>query len=318
LNYVDYVLVRLADPTLRVTLFDQDSLGQILTTAYDADAAPLDGPFSAVFDEFFIGVAIPRRATLDGVWGPITTPERHEGRFQLYNLGGAVGPRVDAIWRGSIVARTVPATGQVIGVQGSWPDTSGIDAAIIADLGALPTDASTLETQRRTRYLARVRAAMLQPTALTDARFDQALASLGVTTVSDLITRAAGTGFVGELQVTFSAPSNAEPSPRQLPLSVALLIRDATNFSVASLLADTKLVRDHLEDFGLDRPRDPQAIEREPVLVAWVVPSTVFDDVDWPGGENGANDVQRNALRRAAAGQWLSREGIGLVVTSPH
>src|SRR5438094_175697 len=90
LNYVDYTLVRLADPGLRSGLFDQDSLEQILATAYEVEAMTLDGPYAPVFDEFFLGISIPRRATIDGVWGPITTPERHEGRFQLFNLGGNV------------------------------------------------------------------------------------------------------------------------------------------------------------------------------------------------------------------------------------
>ena len=47
------------------------------------------------------------------------------------------------------------------------------------------------EAQRRTRYLARVRTTMDQPVALTDERFDQALDSLGVTSVSELMVRAA-------------------------------------------------------------------------------------------------------------------------------
>jgi hypothetical protein len=102
-------------------------------------------------------------------------------------------------------------------------------------------------------------------------------------------------------------------------VAAALLVRDAAGFSLAGLLADSRAVAERLAPLGLERPADPTLRLRRPVAVVWVLPSSVFDDADWPGGgAAGLTPIQRRTLRRAAAGTWLAAAGIGLVVTGPH
>jgi hypothetical protein len=314
MNYVDTTLVRLADPATRAPLFDAVALEQIVRAAYDTASMPVAGPFQAVFDDFQLGFAVPPAATLEGAWGPVGGVERFEARFHLLGLGGDSPPRVDALWRGSVVARVPASNDRVTAVGGSWPDAGRIDADIEADLGALPADPAALEQERRTRFLDRVRATLHAPTLFTGAALDAWLREVGAESVGDLLTRYRGTVHAGAVQVTFAPPDPVPPSPRALPVAAALLIRDA-DFSVGDLLAESKTVRARLEGLGLHRPPDPALRPRQPLLTVWVVPGTVFDDADWPGAAAGMTADQARAARRAAAGAWLAREGIGLVAT---
>jgi hypothetical protein len=207
----------------------------------------------------------------------------------------------------------VPPTGRITEVATTFPDADGIDDEIVADLGSLPADPVALEAERRRRFLARARAAVAQPDALTDAAFEAWLHRLGTGSVSELLAHP-GVAAAGVVQVTFSPPSTAPAAPLPLPITAILLVRDA-DFSVARLLADSHALRDRLGAFGVERPREPTLPVRTPVVVIWVVPIDVFDDADWPGG-GGGNPAQQRANRRAAAGAWLAGEGIGLVPTA--
>ncbi|WP_164015748.1 hypothetical protein [Pyxidicoccus trucidator] len=313
-DYVDYTLVRLAAEASRAALFDQTSLEQVLFAAYDAEAMTLGGPYSPVFEQFFIGLSVPRRALVEGAWGPSTYLERHEARFTLEGLG-ADSVRVDALWRGAIIARASLATATLNHVVSRWPDTEGIDAAIVAALGALPESPAVLEAERRSRFLARLRAGFRQPEALSEAWLDEWLARTGTASVGELLARMRGQTATGTFQLGFSAPGAETASPRALSVAAALLIRGAP-LSVAQLLADSKRVREHLEQLGVERPKTPRSEERHALVVIWVVPDTTFDDAGWPGGEDpGLDTATRRQRRRTTAGVWLAREGIGLVVT---
>lgn len=316
MNFVDAMVVRLADETTRVSLFDQDALGQILSAAYDADAMTLDGPYQPVFDELEFGVCVQRRGAVDARWNALAGPERFEGQFVLAGVGAEANVRVDALWRGAVVARTVPVTSRVETIKLAWPDGGSIDNEIIAALGTLPSDPSTLENERRTRFLHRVRAALRQPAAFSDDVFDRWLHQLGAVSVGDLLTRFRGQLLTGAMQLAYSASGqDVAPSPKALPIASAVLVRD-TGFSIAQLLADSKLISSQLRDAGVERPVASDAICKTALIVTWIVPETVFDDADWPGGDAGTTADQKRALRRAAAGHWLAREGIGLVVTA--
>lgn len=316
MDYVDFTLVRLADEASRAVLFDQPGLEQIALTAYDTDTMLLGGPYTAIFDEVVVGLTIPRRGTAEIMWGPVTGAERQEGRMTLLGLSNTAGVRVDALWRGAVVARAVSPLSRIERVLTAWPTTAGIDQEIIAVLGSLPTNPATLEAERRKRLLARLKAGFRQPDVLTDAQFDGWLRDLDATSVGDLMARFTNQTGTAALQVTFSAPPIDPPSPRRLSVAIAILVRDWPA-KVADLLADSKLVRDHLRELGVERAREPGAIVRQPLVVAWMLPDATFDDPDWPGGDAGTPDQRRKA-RRAAAGQWLAREGIGLVTTPAH
>jgi len=242
MNFVDFALVRLAQDATRASVFDQLSLAQIATAAYAPDVASLDGPYTALFDEFQMGVPIPRRANVDGYWGSLTGMERTEVRLAVAGLGRASTVRVDALWRGSVVARTAPANSQVNQVRSAAPEWT-----VPADSVKLP------------------------------------------------------------VQVAFADPAATPPSPTPLPLTAAILVRD-TPLSLADLLAESKTIREHLLEAGVERPRDPSMSRRAPLVVVWIVPSSVFDDADWPGTDA--------ADRRRTAAGWLGVEGIAVATLS--
>jgi hypothetical protein len=219
--------------------------------------------------------------------------------------------QVEAYWRGSIVVRAVPAQSVVTSVRTRWPEVGAIDAHIVEDLGALPQDPQQLEQERRLRFVALTRDALDQPEAFSDSLLDAWLQEVGATGVGDLLTRARGVVLPGTVRVAFSPPLDAPPSPVLLPISAAILIRDA-GFSVAGLLRESKAVRSLLAPQGVERPHDPILRPRGLPLIVWMIPEGVFDDEDWPGGEPGMNAAALRAARRQAAGQWLLREGIGL------
>jgi hypothetical protein len=64
-------------------------------------------------------------------------------------------------------------------------------------------------------------------------------------------------------------------------------------------------VRERLAGVGVERPQSNGSRPRAPIVVAWVVPESIFTDGDWPG--------QDETERRTKAGEWMAREGIGLV-----
>jgi hypothetical protein len=313
-DYVDATLVRLAEPASRGTVFDELALEQILSAAYDTGALPLQGPFSAVFDEFTIGFHIPALGQIEGLWQRVGIPEPTEARFRLRGLRDQQDVRVDAIWRGSIVARISPDEARISAVDVAWPSLAGIDDDVESDLGALPADATALEQERRGRVLERIRATLDEPAAFTETMLDAWLREIGATSTGDLLSRFASVVHPGTARVTFSPPNGAAPSPHPMPIAAALLIRGADS-SIADLISDSKLVRDRLEPLGLERPQERHLPLRRSLVVIWVLPAAVFDDVDWPGGTDAMSAEERRDARRVAAGQWLAREGIGLVTT---
>jgi hypothetical protein len=217
----------------------------LVATAYDADAMGAQGPYTAAFGDFQLGLSSQPFGTFDGTWNAVGGVERSEARFRLTGLGLAPVPRVDALWRGTISARIAPGGEPITSVVTQTPDAQTITA-----------------------------------------------------------------------QVTFDVPQPVSAAPLPLPISAALLIRPSDGFSLAQAVADSRTVRQQMSSLGVERPADPALRMRHPVVVAWVVPPDLFDDEGWPGGMGGMNQDQRRAARRTAAGQWLAREGIGLVVTA--
>jgi len=289
-------------------VFDQTALEQMAQAAYDADALGLEGPFNAIFDQVDLGLSINTVGMLEGTIRNPSGGAATEIRLQVAGLGPLLPVRVDALWRGSVVARTVPADSQITSVKLRFT-LDDIDAEIIADLGALPADPADLETERRTRLVTKMRAAMAQPALLSDAAFDNWLSSIGAVSVSDLIENKRGSVEPSVMQLQFAPPSEVAASPKQLPIAAAILIRDQ-GFSISQLLSDSKMVREALAEKGIDVPRDRSLPAKKPFLVVWIVPISTFDDDDWPG--IGGNPAARRLDRRQKAAAWLGPEGIAI------
>jgi hypothetical protein len=291
-NFADSVVVKLADPSTRTALFDDASLAQLLSAQYRTDMLNVSGPYSAVFDRLELGLSI-------------VTPIALRGDLNLNVTGLADSSnRVDAFWSGRIVARAQVGGAAVDRVGSSWPDPHDVDAQIVASLGSLPSDPTQLEAERRTRYVALLKAAMTQPDALTDQLFDAQLQGAGLESVGELIA-AAGTKTIAAFNVRFSAAPSTSVSTA-LPVSFALLVRETP--SISDLLYESKAVRALLAEGSKALVPDRTLPLRCTLGIAWVVPATLFDDPGWPGADN--------AARRAAAGAWLATEGIGLVTAS--
>lgn len=313
MDFVDSVLVRLADPAARPALFDDASLANLVAAAYDTEAMPVSPPYSAVFDDLRLGYSAPPSATIDGDWMGAGGASRTELRLHLHGLSNTPPLKVEALWRGALVVRTTAAADRIASVQLAVPSFD-VDPEITADLGSLPTDPAELETQRRTRILARLRSGLDQPNAFTEEHLDRLLVGVGAGGVGDLVGRLAGQVEADTVQITYTAPVNTPPVARPLAFAAAVLVRDA-GFSVADLLVQSRLVRARTEELGLEVPAAPEVRQRQRMVVVWMVPGTVFDDEDWPGGTTGTAE-QRRAARFAQAGQWLANEGIGLVAVA--
>jgi hypothetical protein len=313
-DYVDFTLTRMADPATRASLFDEEALEQMAAAAYGEEAATLTGPYQPVFQEMEIGLSIPSRSTIEGWWN--SGSAHNEGRFVIAGIGRDSMVRIDALWRGGIIARVTPATGRITEEVSEWPDPSRIDEEIIAALGGLPADPVALEKERRDRFLARIRAALHQPDAFTDAIFNDWLRRAGAVSVSDLMTRFHGVISTGTLRIRYSDPTAAPPSPRELPITAAVFLRDQP-IALADIVSQSKLVREQLREAGVERARDADTSARAPILMVWMVPETVFDDNDWPGGTSGT-PAERRLLRRRAAAAWLGPQGIAFAPTPKH
>ncbi|MBY8870442.1 hypothetical protein K7640_01125 [Micromonospora sp. PLK6-60] len=308
MDFVDSVLVRLGDPATRAGILDDDALANLVAAAYDTEAMPVGPPYAAVFDQLTVGYVTPQVTLAEGEWMGAGGHERTELRLRLHGLGPAP-LRVDALWRGGLVVRTAAARDRVEALEMALPSFD-VDPDIVADLGALPTDPTVLEAERRSRLAARVRAGLDQPAAFTDAHLDRLLVATGAGSVSDLVTRVRGQAGTATVQLRYAPPPAATPTPRRLPFAAAVFVR-AAGFSVADLLVQSRLARSRAEELGLEVPATDDVRRRHRVVAVWIVPDTTFDDTAWPGGETGSPQ-QRRADRYARAGRWLATEGVGL------
>jgi hypothetical protein len=307
-NYTDRTLLTLADPATRSNAFDQTALEQIVSAGYDVDAMGVGGPFAAEFDDFRLAVSTDAEGLLDGVLSPVTGGEQTQVRVQVSGLPQQDTLRVDALWRGAIVARFRQGGDPITAVTTDWPSLGTIDDEVkAANGGVLPADAGVLETARRDRFVTHMRTTLDQPALFDDTALDRWLAQVGAASVGDLLEHGLGSVEPGTATVTFAAPAKVPETPKPLPIAAAVFVRDA-GFSLSDLLATSSVARERLTKLGAVVPARDGLRQLHSPIVVWVVPKTTFDDTDWPGGTPD--------LRRANAGAWLAREGIGLATTT--
>jgi hypothetical protein len=121
MNFVDATLVSLADEQTRTGVFDSTSLEQILEATYDVNSmGPFQGNLEPLFDDFEMGYPIPQLGTVDGTWLGAGGGERVEASFRVSGVGSQLPLRIDAIWRGSILARYVTPGEPIEDVSVDW------------------------------------------------------------------------------------------------------------------------------------------------------------------------------------------------------
>jgi hypothetical protein len=212
---------------------------------------------------------------------------------------------------GRIRANVIPGDARVIKVDVTWPTSEDIDSEIIDDLGSLPNDANTLETERRNRVINHIRAGMDQPGLFDEQNLSDWLDGCGVSTVSEYFGRSKSNNQLGAVKIVYSPPSSATAIARTLPVTAGILVRDK-DLSLTSLLSQSKSILSELERIGMEQPVDGSLYATRKNMIIWIVPEEVFDDDDWPGGEGATNPSDKRKLRRLKAGTIFGAEGIGL------
>jgi hypothetical protein len=314
MNFEDTALLRLANEGTRRGIFDELVLEQTLDAAFVLSAGSVQGPFDATYDEFRVGMFIPTRASVEGGWSALGGTDRIEARADVTWPGRTNWPRIDAVWRGKIIARVSLAVSRIDRVSSARPGLASLDD----DIAPLPADPVALERARRQALRARLRAGAAQPEAVDDAFIDQLLAHAGVTTVGEFAVRHRAEQATERLRIGFSEPdAPGEPStaPRPFPVTVALLIR-AGSHALTDILAESKAAKWLLAPIA-ERATDSQVRPRTPIVVGVVLPGTVFDDPAWPGAASGATGSAARRARRIAAAEWLGQEGIVLLPFDP-
>ena len=223
MDFVDRTLVRLANPATRAVLFDQDGLAALAAAAYDVGDLGVSGPYVPVFDELRLGFSVPRIATLDGSWQGSDGSHRTDSTFRIRGLHDGDGVRLEALWRGSIVARARPTSSRIAAVEVERASLAGIDDDVVAALGALPTDSSKHEAARRTQLVVRLKAVAADPVAVTPAFVDAWLEGLPARSATALLA-SGGVNHTSGVSIKFSPPDGPPPGPVPLPVSVAVQV----------------------------------------------------------------------------------------------
>lgn len=113
MDYVDRTILALAVPATRAGVFDQMSLEQLISAAYDSQSLGLTGPFTAQFEELSLCMSPVSTATVEGSWHVAGTTLQTDAAFRAIGLPTAEPVRVDAFWRGSIFGRLALQTSEV-------------------------------------------------------------------------------------------------------------------------------------------------------------------------------------------------------------
>ncbi|MDB5370574.1 MAG: hypothetical protein JWP20_2132 [Roseomonas sp.] len=306
MGFIDDILIRLSGEAGRDALLDQQALAQAASAGFDDALDPLEGPYALSLDSVQIGVELAPSIALEGTLRHPDQAVPSEIRLLLRGLRIGTPLRADALWRGQLVARRVPRDSVVEAALPAFV-TLELDRAIAAAQGGLPADPATLEAARREELLARLRSGMERPSMMDAAVLQNLLDSAGQRDVAGLLAARGGTSL-GTLRLRFSAPPAGPAVPVRLPVTIAVMVREEIT-SLATLLAETRALRDNLA-------RDPEALpqpaplrRRTQILPLWVLPAATFAAPGWPGADATA--------RRTAAGEFLQRESIALAVAGP-
>jgi hypothetical protein len=215
---------------------------------------------------------------------------------------GAVTARADLVFRGTFIARHTITDDRIEDVSGGFAALD-LDREIVADLGALPADAATLEKERRSRLLKRLKTGAAEPDLIDDDVLDSMLTAANAVDVSALLDRR-GTAALGRLALKFRSGGAPVVSPVQLALNVAVLVRPVP-LALRELLPECRAVQAALADSPALQAPAAELRRRSAIPIFCFVPKEIFDDTDWPGGDRGA--------RRKSSAQLLCPQGIVLV-----
>ena len=106
MDFVDSVLVRLADPTTQADVLGEDAMQHLVEATFDTEAMTLAAPFTPLFDELRLGRPAEPLLAVDGELRGAGGTSRTEVQLRLRGLDRHPPVRMDALWTGAVVART--------------------------------------------------------------------------------------------------------------------------------------------------------------------------------------------------------------------
>ena len=280
---------------------------------------PVQAPFQAVFDELQLGVAAPQLATANGTWNPVGGVERTEASFTIAGVG-ADSPRIDALWRGAVVARVDPRPGDDRVGRDDLAGDRHDRRRHRSDLGGLPVDPrATSSDERRLRLVERMRGRARPAGALDDAALRRLARArrerLGPR--PDLLDRYAAVPCPPRRRWASRTRRRWRRRRSRSPVTAAVLVRDA-GFSARRSCSPTARA-----SCASASPRCRSSVRSTPRFRG----ATRSSDLG-----RARRDLRRRRLarragapgrraapRRAARGRgaWLAGEGIGLAIPPP-
>jgi hypothetical protein len=103
MDFEDQVLVRLATPSTRAEVFDQDALAAIVAAGYDLPQ--IEGPYSADFAGLTPAPIQQLQTALAGYWQRVGDPVPTDVQLVATADTATAPPPITALWRGNVVAR---------------------------------------------------------------------------------------------------------------------------------------------------------------------------------------------------------------------
>jgi len=133
MDFADRIVLTLADPATRSTLFDQDALAAIVASGYDVASMAAAGPYAATFDDLDLAPDLSTGPVVDGAWVAIEGMLRTDARFTISNLPDAQAPLAAAVWSGAISATATLGDAHVSAVNQTWSGSGATytDAAVV-------------------------------------------------------------------------------------------------------------------------------------------------------------------------------------------
>lgn len=311
MDFIDQVLVRLSDSSERDVILNEDSLKNILSAAYDINKSPVNGPYSAVYDEFVFGYIDFNVCRSEGKLSNYNNSEFTDVVLRFTDITGSNDVVTDILWRGSIVARSSASESVIDLVNFEWKSLSRVDASVIASNGSLPSDEVVLESERRSHLIDIIKENSTDPTVVTDSLLDRFLQSHNVASLSDLLEKSSEI-YPANVSVRFTDDQGVPPIAQQYPISGLIVICE-DDFSIRDKLVKTKLLRERMQRAGIEKPEVKHLFPKNTLVIIWIVNEEIFDDQHWPGGDTGMSTAARRIARKTSAEKWLAEEGIGLV-----
>ena len=144
MEFEDQVLIRLATPSTRAAVFDQDALAAIVAAGYDLPQ--IEGPYAADFADLTPAPVPQRQSTLAGYWQRVGDPVPTD--VQLAITGdvadtAAPPPPITALWRGNVVARVNEAASPVTELAVSSAVDADAAGRLDVQLGYAPAAGQT-------------------------------------------------------------------------------------------------------------------------------------------------------------------------------